>query len=233
MYKQNRSWMYDKNAVLYGMQSNFLEGCGEFIKFALEHPDYMSGDKIRCPCSKCRNLKFKDPEDVGWDLYAEGFISNYYNWTCHGEPLDPSLAPRIVGSSRNVPNEMSGWGDRDQMRWDQIMVYDAYGPSMSEFNPPQPCNDPPEASTSYQADADENPIFYQSYVDEGLAERFQGVLKAADQPLYVDCEAYSQLSAVTEFMNIKVEYNLPETCMSRVLQSVGGMLPCDHSLPDS
>ncbi|CAH9075093.1 unnamed protein product [Cuscuta europaea] len=34
-------------------------------------------------------------------------------------------------------------------------------------------------------------------------------------------------------MNIKAEYSLPETCMTRVLQPVGGMLPCDHNLPDS
>ncbi|CAH9127455.1 unnamed protein product, partial [Cuscuta epithymum] len=128
---------------------------------------------------------------------------------------------------------MSAWGDRAEMRWDQQMVYDAYGVPMSQFNPPQPPNDPPEASTSYQPDADENPTFYQPYVDEGLAERFQDVLKAADQPLYADCEGYSQLSAVTEFMNIKAEYSLPETCMNRVLQSVGGMLPRDHTLPDS
>ncbi|CAH9138523.1 unnamed protein product [Cuscuta epithymum] len=233
MYKQYRSWMHDKDAVLYGMQSNFLEGVGEFIKFALEHPAYMSDDKIRCPCSNCKNLKFKDPHEVGYDLYAVGFVPNYYNWTSHGEPLDPSVIPQTVGSSRYVPPEMSAWGDRAEMRWDQQMVYDAYGVPISQFNPPQPPNDPPEASTSYQPDADENPTFYQPYVDEGLAERFQDVLKAADQPLYADCEGYSQLSAVTEFMNIKAEYSLPETCMNRVLQSVGGMLPRDHTLPDS
>ncbi|CAH9097537.1 unnamed protein product [Cuscuta europaea] len=34
-------------------------------------------------------------------------------------------------------------------------------------------------------------------------------------------------------MNIKAEYSLPVTCMTRVLQSVGGMLPRDHNLPDS
>ncbi|CAH9134622.1 unnamed protein product [Cuscuta epithymum] len=82
---------------------------------------------------------------------------------------------------------MSGWGDYPQMNWDQRMVYDAYGASMSQFNPSQPFNDPPEASTSYQPDADENLIFYQPDVDKGLAERFQDVLKAADQPLYADC----------------------------------------------
>ncbi|CAH9100611.1 unnamed protein product [Cuscuta europaea] len=168
----------------------------------------MSGDKIRCPCSKCKNLKFKHPDEVGWDLYADGFLPNYYNWNSHGEPLDPSVLSQTVGSSRNVPAEMSAWGDTAEMRWEQRMVYDAYGASMSQFNPPQPSNDPPEASTSYQPHEDENPIFYEPYVDEGLAERFQDILKAADQPLYADCEGYSQLSTVTEFMNIKAEYSL-------------------------
>ncbi|CAH9097982.1 unnamed protein product [Cuscuta europaea] len=243
MYRQNRSWMYQKHRDNYGIRSEFLNGVEDFIKFAQEQKNYMDGDKIRCPCTKCKNLQFKDVDQVVWDLYEKGFVANYYNWTSHGEPFDPSLLPQTVGSSRNVPTEMSGWGDYDQMTWDQRMAYDVYGASTMQFNPPQPFNDLPEASTSYQPDADEDQTFYQSVADEypnshvphieDLAERFQDVLKAADQPLYADCEGYSQLSAVTELMNIKSEYNLPESCMSRLLQSFGGMLPRDHNLPDS
>ncbi|CAH9094712.1 unnamed protein product [Cuscuta europaea] len=108
MYRQNRSWMYEKHGEKRGIRDEFLKGIEQFIKFALEQKNFMDGDKIRCPCTKCKNLKFKDSDDVAWDLYKKGFVDNYYNWTAHGEPFDPSFLPQTVGSSRNVPTEMSG-----------------------------------------------------------------------------------------------------------------------------
>ncbi|CAH9097544.1 unnamed protein product [Cuscuta europaea] len=183
------------------------------------------GNKIRCPCAKCKNVKFLDPDNVEWDLYTHGFIDNYYNWTSQGEPIDTCLLPQILGTSNYVPNEMTGWGNYEEMPWEQKMLYDFVGPTT--FQNTQPDND----FTSH-SNVNEQPSSSYYEVD-ALGTRFQEVLKSADQPLYYDCDGHSQLSAVSEFFNIKAEYNLSENCMSRILDSVGSMLPRDHCLPDT
>ncbi|CAH9080101.1 unnamed protein product [Cuscuta epithymum] len=234
MYRQIRSWMYNRYDENRGYRTEFLAGVAEFLAFALGQTQYKDGDKIRCPCIKCKNLKYLSSQSVEWHLWTRGFVDNYYNWTSHGEPFDPSLLPQTVGSSRHVPNEMGEWGDYDQMTWGHQMVYDIFGASTSQFNHNvEPLNNPPQSQSSNVPHGDENPSSYVPYYVDELGERFQDVLKAADQPLYADCEGHSQLSAVTELLNIKSEYNLPENCMSRLLQFVGGMLPRDHSLPST
>ncbi len=61
-----RSWMYS-NRYLPG-RSGYTEewesGVNEFISFAVFHPETMSGLCIRCPCRKCKNLRFKDADDL-------------------------------------------------------------------------------------------------------------------------------------------------------------------------
>ena len=88
--RQYRSWMY--NRLLSGQKGytdEFLNGVEEFVSFACQQANSSNG-KIRCPCSKCKNLKYLNPDEVRVHLYKKGFIPNYWYWTCHGEN-DPDL----------------------------------------------------------------------------------------------------------------------------------------------
>ena len=64
---------------------NFINGVKEFIDFASAQHDTMDGELIRCPCVKCGNLKFFEPDEVAYHLVRKGFTENYFNWTLHGE----------------------------------------------------------------------------------------------------------------------------------------------------
>ncbi|KAG8366038.1 hypothetical protein BUALT_Bualt17G0034500 [Buddleja alternifolia] len=56
---------------------------------------------------------------------------------------------------------------------------------------------------------------------------------AANSPLWPGCEDYSELSALSELLNIKSESNLSEGHFNRFLKAFGRMLPKGHKLPDS
>ncbi|KAL0448576.1 UNVERIFIED_CONTAM: hypothetical protein Slati_1414000 [Sesamum latifolium] len=57
----------------------------------------MDGEKIRCPCRKCKNKVFKTPDEINFDLYMKGFMSEYYNWTSHGEKRMQEYFEAVTG----------------------------------------------------------------------------------------------------------------------------------------
>ena len=79
----DRSWMYNR---LTGrkIKEAFLAGLKEFIKFALAHSNNSSRE-IRCPCTKCRCLRYKNPSKVKIHLCQNGFMKDYECWEYHGE----------------------------------------------------------------------------------------------------------------------------------------------------
>ncbi|KAL0387861.1 UNVERIFIED_CONTAM: hypothetical protein Sradi_2667900 [Sesamum radiatum] len=71
--------MYNKNILWRaGLTPEFEDGVKTFIEWAKGQRGYMDGDKISCPCRKCKNK-------ASYHLSMRGFMSEYYNWTSHGE----------------------------------------------------------------------------------------------------------------------------------------------------
>ncbi|KAG8375382.1 hypothetical protein BUALT_Bualt10G0094200 [Buddleja alternifolia] len=71
---------------------------------------------------------------------------------------------------------------------------------------------------------------------EALNPTVQKIFKmkdAANSPLWPGCEDYSELSALSELLNIKSESNLSEWHFNRFLKAFERMLPKGHKLPDS
>lgn len=62
--------------------ANMLE---TFIEFASSHPEFLDGEKMKCPCAKCKNRPYRDPFEVRMHICQRGFVPNYYVWTYHGE----------------------------------------------------------------------------------------------------------------------------------------------------
>ncbi|KAK4406343.1 hypothetical protein Sango_0640800 [Sesamum angolense] len=61
-----------------GLTPEFENGVKTFTEWAKGQRGYMDGDKIKCPCRKCKNK-------VSYHLCMRGFMLEYYNWTSHGE----------------------------------------------------------------------------------------------------------------------------------------------------
>jgi hypothetical protein len=78
----------------------FEQGVKEFITFFIEHTLL---DKIRCPCSKCTNRKYRDPTEVEIYLYKFGFAGDYNWWICHREPYGSE-----PGQTSSIPRDASG-----------------------------------------------------------------------------------------------------------------------------
>ncbi|KAL0451709.1 UNVERIFIED_CONTAM: hypothetical protein Slati_1149000 [Sesamum latifolium] len=95
--------MYEKNlSNRAGLTSEFEDGVTAFIEWTKSQHAYMDGEKIRCPCRKCKNEVLKIPDEINFDLYMKSFMPEYYNWTSHGEErvqeyFEPVTAPPLQG----------------------------------------------------------------------------------------------------------------------------------------
>ena len=80
-------WMYHNRIINNRVQKKFLKGVQYLIKIALEHPNCVKNGCIKCPCNleACRNKQYLTPTEVFNHLKRNGFMSEYYVWTCHGE----------------------------------------------------------------------------------------------------------------------------------------------------
>ncbi|KAK4411793.1 hypothetical protein Sango_0252300 [Sesamum angolense] len=84
--------MYEKNQkgniVVW---QEFENGVRDFINWAKYQHAHMNDDKIRCPCRKCKNRKFKTTDVVMYGICMKGFVDGYYNWTAHAEGASSSF----------------------------------------------------------------------------------------------------------------------------------------------
>ncbi|KAL3516326.1 hypothetical protein ACH5RR_023228 [Cinchona calisaya] len=217
--EQNRQWMYKKNLPgRRGFTEEFCTGVEEFLTFASEQFQYKDGSNIRCSCFKCKNFKFQALDKVREHLYRYGLVSNYYNWTCHGE-----IFQEYANSSNVQAPVTQPFDDYNQFNPYQRMVFDAVrqntGPNWGQ------------SSTSYEHSFEQGgtsqTVFQQDPLtrmgnEEGFCERFWDAMKAADQPLWDGCQNHSQLSATSRILNIKAENNMSENCFNSMLKLMPG-----------
>lgn len=86
MELEHRRWMYKKNYPNQRLlREEFVEGVAGFIVRAKTFNGFLIGGMIRCPCVKCKCVKFLKPEDIKDHLYKKGFMKDYYVWIFHGE----------------------------------------------------------------------------------------------------------------------------------------------------
>jgi hypothetical protein len=86
----------------------------------------------RCPCRKCKNLKFLHQDVVTMHLLTKGFMQDYLCWYAHGELFIPneSMVERVVESTSSSSN-MHEVGNENSNPY-RNMVMDAM--RMSEGN---------------------------------------------------------------------------------------------------
>ncbi|KAL0423496.1 UNVERIFIED_CONTAM: hypothetical protein Sradi_0884400 [Sesamum radiatum] len=166
----------------------------------------MDGDRIRCPCRKCKNTKFGTPDEVSYHLCVRGFMAEYYNWTSHDEDIvqDYFEAPSVPQMSEEPTPDgyIQGVHDDDT----------------------RSC--PVDAGTSSYVYGGGGPY---NYDELGLADRFFNVVYATDQSLWEGCNQ-SQLGVVAELMDIKEDSHIFERIYERISQWANRILPSDHTL---
>ncbi|XP_050207808.1 uncharacterized protein LOC126657195 [Mercurialis annua] len=160
----DRSWMYSGRLVRGLLTEGYISNVREFLNFAVQHPECMSGAQIKCPCPKpkCRNTAFRTVDEVEFHLYTDGFVSNYHVWTHHGEENRRVEVPVNVLQADNMwehRNEDEGCSSF------QRMVTDAGGPEVWTEEPPN-----------------------------AEAQKFYDMMRAAEEPIWPGNDRHSALS---------------------------------------
>lgn len=60
MNNLERCWMYKRLDGKRAINSSFITGVNDFIKFSYSQCNRISGDNVRCLCKKCQNIKYID-----------------------------------------------------------------------------------------------------------------------------------------------------------------------------
>ncbi|XP_058002242.1 uncharacterized protein LOC131179415 [Hevea brasiliensis] len=201
----DRRWMYArlKDGLL---TSEFIEGIEQFITFAKQHPEWMDGDKLKCPCNhrKCQNRNYADENTIRLHLMKHGFVPYYYKWILHGEPRTSDIDSQninvmIAESVQEVDNSTSNTYEQ--------MVMDAAGPDFFQ----DVMEEPPNPS----------------------AQKLYDMLQAANQEVWPGCESHSQLSVVARMLNIKAEHHLSERCFDDICQLMKEVLPDENLMTEN
>jgi hypothetical protein len=101
----DRSWMYgDSPQGLRRM--DYCKGVQGFINFATSISRNFTNGGIKCPCRKCKNLKFLHQDVVTMHLLTKGFMEDYLCWYAHGKLFvpDESMEEQVVGSTSSSSN---------------------------------------------------------------------------------------------------------------------------------
>ncbi|XP_057739900.1 uncharacterized protein LOC130957009 [Arachis stenosperma] len=64
------------------------------------------------------------------------------------------------------------------------------------------------------------------------ASKFYKLMRSADEPLWDGCTKHTILSAVTQLVNLKSEFNMSESCYNRMVAIIKSMLPESEKLPE-
>jgi hypothetical protein len=85
---------------------DYCNGVEGFINYTLSNPRNISGDGIRCPCKRCKNKTFFNPNIVTVPLLQNMFMEKYLCWFALREPYVPyeTVVERMVGSTSSFSN---------------------------------------------------------------------------------------------------------------------------------
>ncbi|XP_038983288.1 uncharacterized protein LOC120111038 [Phoenix dactylifera] len=204
----DRNWMYHRLSENGYIRAEFCDGVKGFLEFAFTQLEYCSGDKIRCPCIRCDNQKFLNHDTVNVHLLRKGFTPRYSTWFAHGELLG-AVAPVSTSAVEASTSMDVGCEHGQQYR---TMVMEAMGPE-EELH----------LRSAFEVNHEEEP-------NKDAAD-FYSLLKDAEVPLWEGCKKHSKLSAISQLLNCKSEFNMSISCYDRIMKIVKNMLPESEKLP--
>ena len=78
----DRRWMYDGWCKTGAHSREWVNKTEGFVDRAFS---LSNNGTVRCPCSRCQNLKSQDKRQVSLDLCRNSFMPSYEVWVHHGE----------------------------------------------------------------------------------------------------------------------------------------------------
>jgi hypothetical protein len=190
---------------------DYCNGIQGFINFTTSIPRNFTDGGIRCPCKKCKNLKFLHQDVVTMHFLTKEFMKDYLCWYAHGELFIPheSMEEQVVGSTSSASN-MHEVGNENSNPY-RNMVMDAM--RMSEGN----VRECPIVEEEPNADA----------------TRFFDLLRDSDDPLWDGCTNHSKLSAVAQVFTIKSNHGLSEAGYDKIIEWARSILPEGNRLKEN
>jgi hypothetical protein len=190
---------------------DYCNGVQGFINFATSIPRNFTNDSIKCPCRKCKNLKFLHQDVVLMHLLTKGFMEDYLCWYAHGELFIPneSMEEQVVGSTSSASN-MHEVGNENSNPY-RNMVMDAKRMSEGNVKECPIVEEEPNADTT----------------------RFFDLLRDSDEPLWNGCTNHSKLSAITQVFTIKLDHGLSEAGYDKIIEWVRSILPKGNRLKEN
>ena len=161
--------------------------------------------KIKCPCNDCNNRYRRTEVEVTRDLLWKGMTRDYTRWHLHGEGNSDK--------DKECSDEDEDNSSDDEQNIDDIhnMIRDTY-PYMRDVE---------ETSGCESQDPNEE------------AKEFYRLVKEADQPLYLRCKKYSNLSFIVKLMHIKCENSWSNNSFKILLELLKDAFPMCETLPIS
>ncbi|KAM3281818.1 hypothetical protein P3S67_027465 [Capsicum chacoense] len=222
MNNLERRWMYDRLDGRGAINSRFITGVNNFILFACSQQNCMSGDNIRCPCKKCRNIKYKNIETVRYHLLHDRFVKDYFIWKHQGKA-------DLVGEI-SFGNDLIN-GAQLELGYDnpnRQMILDATGPNFNHgYN-----NIESRPSHLYEPSIEEEHEISMEEEPNLEYQKFYELFHSADAKLYSD-SFLSQFAEISRMLNIKMKNNMSQRGFNQMMQLFKESLPEDNLLVDS
>ncbi|XP_073116140.1 uncharacterized protein [Elaeis guineensis] len=202
--------MSDKNWMKLNDRASmeYINGVHSFLNFAFGQPTV--SDRIRCPCTKCRNTVFKGRHEVRAHLIRNGIVKSYKHWVYHSETIEKNLEECNANSRDNLDEE-------ENTDYDDLigMVLDA-------------C-----AFINTDVERDDVNEGYEPQEPNSEAAAFYRLLKDVDKNLYPGCDKVSKLSFAVKLLHLKCSNNWSDTSMDKLLKIFKEVLPNGALVPNS
>jgi hypothetical protein len=96
VWTMDRSWLSANR-----LTKEYAHGVEEFVAFAKANSNTTL---LRCPCTKCSNVRYGNKKKIRDHLFYTGIMQSYTKWSYHGEHEDhgPSNHPSFTGGIENM-----------------------------------------------------------------------------------------------------------------------------------
>ncbi|XP_057435111.1 uncharacterized protein LOC130727860 [Lotus japonicus] len=206
---RSRMWMdYDR------VSKEYLDGVESFLDHAFRESN---GETIPCPCKKCV-LHYVVNRAMAYEhLMVNGIIPSYDTWFCHGESI-------------NVLNRKEETNCREEaFRGDDMvgLIHDAF----EGFN--QSMGNNISDGGDIESNLDENLTHTSRNQSHPEVEKFEQLMKDANEELYSGCKKFSKLSFVLHLYHIKRLFKWTNESFDALLGLLKDALPEGEKLPSS
>ncbi|KAL4385879.1 hypothetical protein GQ457_09G021950 [Hibiscus cannabinus] len=184
----------------------YIRGVTNFLNFAFERTE---DGKIWCPCVNCVNTYRVSRRDAFDHLICDGFLKGYVRWIFHGERCDGSIPPTPTNvEEREFEHDIHNI--LHDMMAERVMNNDERHAQSVD-----PSTKLGEHNHRLQGD------------------KFYGLLKDSEVPLYPNCKKISRLSFIIYLFHIKCFNGWTNKSFNSLLEVLKLALPDENTLPGS